>query len=102
MTIAAVAPTGAVPIVRVDPAAAAQPSNPVGLSFADMLTNGVTATEAKLAQADKLTAQFAVDDSIPLHRVTYALEEARISFELMLQVRNRLLEGTQQLLNMQL
>ena len=47
-------------------------------------------------------AQFAVDDSLPVHRVTYALEEARLSFELMLQVRNRLLEGTQQLLNMQL
>ena len=49
-----------------------------------------------------LVAQFAIDDSVPLHQVTYALEQARMSFELMIQVRNRALEATQQLMNMQI
>ncbi|WP_088307327.1 flagellar hook-basal body complex protein FliE [Novosphingobium sp. B 225] len=101
MSIPAIAPISAVTHTAqaVQPGAAG-PAN--GPSFVEMLSNGLSVTEAKLAKADELVAQFAIDDSIPVHRVTYALEEARISFELMLQVRNRLLEGTQQLMNMQL
>lgn len=71
------------------------------LSFAEVLSKGIETTTTKLVEADKMVAQFAVDDSIPLHQVTYALEEARLSFELMIQVRNRLLEASQQLMNMQ-
>lgn len=103
MTLPAIAPIGAVALSQVSPVAQAHAGPQLTTSsFADLLTNGVAKTEDKLAQADQLVAQFAVDDSVPIHRVTYALEEARISFELMLQVRNRLLEGAQQLMNMQL
>lgn len=101
MSVPAITAVSAVSPALPQPAAAPA-AQVTGQGFADLLTNGLAATEAKLATADKLVAQFAVDDSIPVHRVTYALEEARLSFELMLQVRNRLLEGTQQLLNMQL
>ena len=72
------------------------------VSFSEMLSKGIEATNDKLAEADRLVAQFAVDDSVPLHQVTYALEQARLSFELMIQVRNRALEATQQLMNMQI
>jgi flagellar hook-basal body complex protein FliE len=73
-----------------------------GFSFSEILTKGIEATNNKLVDADRFVAQFAVDDSIPLHQVTYALEQARLSFELMIQVRNRALEATQQLMNMQI
>lgn len=72
------------------------------LSFSEILSKGIEATNNKLVEADRLVAQFAVDDSIPLHQVTYALEQARMSFELMIQVRNRALEAAQQLMNMQI
>jgi flagellar hook-basal body complex protein FliE len=72
------------------------------MSFSEMLSKGIEATNTKLVEADRLVAQFAVDDSVPLHQVTYALEQARMSFELMIQVRNRALEATQQLMNMQI
>lgn len=72
------------------------------LSFSEILSKGIDATNSKLIEADRLVAQFAVDDSIPLHQVTYALEQARLSFELMIQVRNRALEAGQQLMNMQI
>lgn len=72
------------------------------MSFAQMLSQGIDTTNAKLTEADRLVAQAAVDSSIPIHRVTYALEEARISLELMIQVRNRLIDASQQLLNMQI
>jgi flagellar hook-basal body complex protein FliE len=85
---------------------AIQPSAPVpagtGGSFSQMLSEGIQGVNDKLVEADNLVRDFAVSDSIPVHQVTYALEQARLSFELMLQVRNRLLEGYQQLMNMQL
>jgi len=45
---------------------------------------------------------FALDDSIPVHQVTFALEEARLAVELAMQVRTRLLESYRELMNMQL
>lgn len=103
MSIAAIAPIGAIAAPQVFSITNPQgPAQTTAASFADMLTNGIAKTESKVAEADRLVTQFATDDSVPLHRVTYALEEARLSFELMLQIRNRLLEGTQQLMNMQL
>lgn len=80
----------------------AMPSPIPSNSFAQTLLNGVNGVSDKLTHADGLVRAFALDDSIPVHQVTYALEEARLSFELMLQVRSRLLDGYQQLMNMQL
>jgi flagellar hook-basal body complex protein FliE len=101
VSVAAIPPVGQVAPHLVDPlATASRPASPA--SFADMIARGVETTTAKLAAADRLVAQAAVDDSIPLHQVTYALEEARISFELMIQLRNRLIDASQQLMNMQL
>jgi flagellar hook-basal body complex protein FliE len=37
---------------------------------------------------------------VPLHQVTYALEEARLSVELAMQVRTRLVESYRELMNM--
>lgn len=72
-----------------------------GMSFEQMLRKGVEATSEKLAEANRLVTEFAIDDSIPAHQVTFALEEARLSLELMMQVRNKLVEGYQQIMGMQ-
>lgn len=103
MTVAAipaidlVAPQIATRSAAVEAAATIRP-----MSFKQLLMRGVETTSAKLSEADRLLARSVVDDTIPLHQVTYALEEARISFELMILVRNRLLDASQQLTNMQL
>ncbi|PSJ42208.1 flagellar hook-basal body complex protein FliE [Allosphingosinicella deserti] len=70
--------------------------------FENILGDGLRAMEAKIDNADALVRQFALDDSVPLHRVTYALEEARLSVELAMQVRARLLESYRDFMNMQL
>jgi len=101
MTAAPVAPVTALPLRD-----AVLPAPPVAVapqaSFADMLENGVDAVSAKVNQADALARAFALDDSIPVHQVTYALEQARMSLELLTQMRSRLLDGYQQIMNMQL
>lgn len=87
---AAVAPAHALPI------------QPAGGGFGALLTQGLQQVDAKLAHADALTRQFAVDDSIPVHQVTMVLEEARLAVELAMQVRTRLLDGYRELMAMQL
>ena len=75
----------------------------VGTSdFASFLTQSLQTMETKVGLADELVKQFALDDSIPVHQVTFALEEARLAVELAMQVRTRLLEGYRDLMNMQL
>lgn len=78
------------------------PALPQAGSFATLLVDGVASVDAKVAAADQAMRAFTLNDSVPLHQVTYALEQARLSMELMLQVRSRMLEGYQQLMNMQL
>jgi flagellar hook-basal body complex protein FliE len=75
---------------------------PSSSSFAGLLTQGVDNVNGKVLGADKMVRAFVLDDSVPVHQVTFALEQARLSLELMTQVRSRLVEGYQQLMNMQL
>ncbi|MET0247977.1 MAG: flagellar hook-basal body complex protein FliE [Sphingomonas sp.] len=73
-----------------------------GASFGDILMSGLRGVDEKVATADKLVARFAVDDSVPVHQVTIALAEAKLSVDLAMQVRSRLVEGYRELMNMQL
>lgn len=71
-------------------------------TFGDLMSQGLSNVSAKVERADALIQQFALDDSIPIHEVTIALEEARIAVDLALQVRTRLVEGYREIMNMQL
>lgn len=73
-----------------------------GTSFSQMLLGGIDHVNQQLTQADAKVAAFALDDTIPPHQVILAIDEARHSLELMLQVRSRLVEGYQEIMRMQL
>lgn len=70
--------------------------------FADMIAHGLEQMEAKVDRANELVRAFALDDSIPVHEVTIALEDARIAVELAMQVRSRMVEAYREVMNMQL
>ena len=72
------------------------------IGFAEMLTKELSNVEIKVDNANKIVRDFALDDSIPIHQVTIALEEARMAVELAMQVRTRLVEGYREIMNMQL
>ena len=82
------------------PIAAAQAAP--AASFGDILSAGMQSVEGKLATADDMVRKFTLDPTVPIHQVTYALEQARLSVELAMQVRGRLLDGYRELMNMQL
>ena len=99
--IAPVAPGAVDPLATasLDPVAGAAPS--AGTSFTRMMLDGVSDANTRLHEADRLTQAFALGEDIPVHQVTFALEQARLSFELVNQVRSRLVESYQEILRMQ-
>ena len=103
MTAVPVTPVSVVPLIDPlsAPAAMTAAPKPAG-SFSQMLIDAADAVTTKVDNADKMVRAFALDDSIPVHQVTYALTQAQMSLEMAMQVRSRLLESYQQLMNMQL
>ncbi|MGE3311701.1 MAG: flagellar hook-basal body complex protein FliE [Limisphaerales bacterium] len=72
-----------------------------GRSFDNVLGELVKDVNAKQLEAGgKVRAMLAGED-IPLHRVMIAAEEASVSFQLMVEVRNKLLDAYQELMRMQ-
>lgn len=89
-------------LTRLGGVAPVAPQTAPAVSFGDILTSGMAGVEKKLAAADDLVKRFTLDGNVPVHQVTYALEEAKMSVELAMQVRGRLLDGYRELMNMQL
>ena len=80
----------------------AQSAKAPDADFGSLLGQGLNHIEHKLTEADRLVRAFALDDSVPIHQVTIALEEARIAVELAMQVRTHLVEAYREIMNMQL
>ena len=73
-----------------------------GVSFAELFSDGIDRVSEKANAADALVKSFVLDDTIPPHQVMFALEQSHLSLQLMLQVRNRLVEGYQEIMRTQL
>jgi flagellar hook-basal body complex protein FliE len=69
--------------------------------FADALKQFAAGVNEELQQADGKMEEFAVGKRSDLHEVVVATEKADISFKLLLQVRNKLLEAYQEIMRMQ-
>lgn len=99
-----IASTGS-PIVAPSPgssATASGPDAPSAGSFSTLVSNGLQQVNTQLMLAQSGLQELAVGDAASLHRLMAALEESRIGFQLLLQVRNRLLESYQEVMRMQL
>ncbi len=73
-----------------------------GSGFSGLLAAGLAQVDARVAKADALVAAFAQGEAIPVHEVTLALEQARLSVALATEVRSRLLETYRDFMAMQL
>jgi flagellar hook-basal body complex protein FliE len=69
--------------------------------FENVLGNFVKEVNSKqAAAADKVTGLLS-GQNVPLHQAMVSMEEASVSFQLMVEVRNKLLEGYQELMRLQ-
>jgi flagellar hook-basal body complex protein FliE len=73
-----------------------------GPDFATWLTRELEGVNTNIANADMQVRQLAVGETTNIHQVMISLEKARMSLELVMQVRNKCLESYQSLMQMQI
>lgn len=71
-------------------------------SFASMFGRMVEEVNAKQIAASDAVSGMQGGQNVPLHQTVIAMEEASISFQLMVEVRNKLLESYQEIMRMQI
>ncbi len=70
--------------------------------FADLLQNTIAQANQLEKQAQALDARLALGEPVELHDVVLAAEKARMSLDLVVQVRNKAIEAYQEIMRMQL
>jgi flagellar hook-basal body complex protein FliE len=85
----------------VSPATTGLTSQAPTQGFSQMLEGLVQSVSDKQASAQQITQQVLLGDSPNLHQSVIAMQEASVSFSLMVQVRNKLVDSYQELMRMQ-
>jgi flagellar hook-basal body complex protein FliE len=96
-------------IETINPIATAMPSasSPVRMDnvpgdFSTWLSSAIEDVNRQIVAADAQVQKLAVGEATNLHQVMTALEKAKLSFEMVVQVRNKLLEAYQDVMRMQI
>lgn len=79
--------------------AEAQPSSD---SFSSMLGQMVSDVNTQQNISTQTVGALQGGQNVPLHQAVIAMEEANVSFQLMVEVRNRMLEAYQEIMRMQI
>lgn len=70
-------------------------------AFTDLLSNSLHSVNQRAQTASRLTQAFEVGDpSVDLTQVTIEIQKARVAFEAMTQVRNKVISAYQEIMNM--
>jgi flagellar hook-basal body complex protein FliE len=77
-------------------------ARPPTSSFASLATGLVSDVAAKQSAAGDTVNALMSGQNVSLHQTMIAMEEASVSFQLMVEVRNKLLESYQELMRMQI
>ena len=72
-----------------------------GVAFGDVLNQFVSEVNDKQIASGQAVNDLLSGKDIPLHQAMIAMQEAGVAFQLMVEVRNKLLEGYQELMRMQ-
>ncbi|KAF0171816.1 MAG: flagellar hook-basal body complex protein FliE [Limisphaerales bacterium] len=98
---ASIAPADLEQLKRINPQPALQPLGSGRDVFGEMLGNLVQGVNEKQAISKDTVNALLAGQNVPLHQAMIAMEEASVSFQLMVEVRNKLLESYQELMRMQ-
>ena len=71
-------------------------------SFGDVFKGALDKLNEKQVQADDITNRFVMGEDIEVHEMMLATEEAEMSLQLAVQMRNKIVEAVQELTRMQL
>jgi flagellar hook-basal body complex protein FliE len=70
-------------------------------SFGEQLHRAIAEVDQLQAQRDGMVEEMVRGEQIEVHEIMTVAEEAQLAFELMLEVRNKLLESYQEIMRMQ-
>lgn len=98
MTIEAIAATT---LALAEPLPAMAPVQQPADGFGGWFAAELNSVNTSLVQADHEVQQLALGETSNLHEVMIHLEEAKLSFQLLAQVRNHALEAYQEVMRMQ-
>jgi len=98
------ASTGAIPAAELEKLGGAGEVAKAGApqSFSGTLDRFVNEVNAKQVAAGQAVQDLQSGRNVSLHQTMIALEEASVSFQLMVEVRNKVLESYQELMRMQI
>lgn len=101
MTVAAIEAVQAAAGAQM-PTLAQAPQAAPGSPFDAMVSAGLSGVNRALLRTETDAQRLAVGDVQNLHQVMIHMEEAKASFQLLLQVRNKLLDAYQEVMRMQI
>lgn len=82
------------------PGAMPAPATPTAPSFGEVLKDSLSQVNHLQHQADQAIQELATGGKATLHDTMLALQKAELSFKLMMQVRNKIVEAYQEVLRM--
>lgn len=83
------------------PPSAAALEAPSTTQFADWMLKEAQGVNAEMQKAEGAVRMLAAGEPVNVHEVMLQLEQARLGFQMMLQVRNKVLEAYQEVMRMQ-
>jgi flagellar hook-basal body complex protein FliE len=86
------------PPITLQPPVQTQPT----YSFENVLGNMVNEVSQKQAAASDAVTGLLSGQNVPLHQAMISMEEASVSFQMMVEVRNKLIDSYQELMRMQI
>ncbi len=89
------------PISGIEPKKAEGDPSPQGASFGTVLKDAILDINKLQNNADQAIAKVQLEDAGSIHDAMIALEKAGISFQVMMQVRNKILDTYQEIMRMQ-
>ncbi len=94
--------TKAISMVKpVEPLLPAGQAKTGGTEFSSLLAGAVDDLKAKKSEADKQLSAWMNGESVDLHQVATSIQKAELSFELAIEVRNKMMQAYQEVMRMQ-
>ena len=101
MAIPIVPVTNILPLVAAPAVAAAAPAAASASPFSNVLSQAIQQVEAFQNNADASVNRFLSGEGEELHKVALATQQADLSFQMFMQVRNKVVAAYQQVMQMQ-
>jgi flagellar hook-basal body complex protein FliE len=90
--------TGQFPILGIEQKGKAVEDAPAG--FADLLAKGINNVQSLAEESDRMSIDLALGKPVELHQVMLAATKAQIALELLLELRNKVIEAYQEVSRM--